>query len=58
MIAGGLTAALGIPGVLPIEGGWPLIVDGQFVGAIGISGATSQQDGVVAKAGADALQAQ
>jgi glc operon protein GlcG len=58
MIAGGRTAALGIPGVLPIEGGLPLIVDGQFVGAIGISGATSQQDGIVAKAGADALQAQ
>ena len=58
MIAGGRTAILGLPGVVPIEGGLPLIVDGQMVGAIGVSGATSQQDGVVAKAGADALQAQ
>ena len=57
-IAGGRTVLLKLPGALPIEGGLPLIVDGQIVGAIGISGATSQQDGVVAKAGADALQAQ
>ena len=52
MIAGGRTAALGLPGVVPIEGGLPLLVDGQVIGAIGVSGATSQQDGVVAKAGA------
>ncbi|MCX6145491.1 MAG: heme-binding protein [Ignavibacteriales bacterium] len=58
MVAGGRTAILGLPGVVPIEGGLPLIVDGQMVGAIGVSGATSQQDGVVAKAGAEALQAQ
>ena len=58
MIAGGRTALLGLPGAVPIEGGLPLIVNGQIVGAIGISGATSQQDGVVAKAGADAVQAQ
>ena len=57
-IAGGRTVLLKLPGALPIEGGLPLIVNGQIVGAIGISGATSQQDGVVAKAGADALQAQ
>ena len=58
MVAGGRSAILGLPGVVPIEGGLPLIVDGQMVGAIGVSGATSQQDGVVAKAGADALQSQ
>jgi glc operon protein GlcG len=54
-IAGGRTAILGIAQVLPLEGGVPLIFNGQIVGAIGVSGVTSQQDGVVAKAGADAL---
>jgi uncharacterized protein GlcG (DUF336 family) len=57
-IAGGRTVLLKLPGALPIEGGLPLIVDGQIVGAIGISGVTSQQDGIIAKAGADALQSQ
>ncbi len=54
-IAGGRTALLGINAVLPLEGGLPLVVNGQLVGAIGVSGVTSQQDGMVAKAGADAL---
>ncbi len=55
MVAGGRTAILRVPGVVPIEGGLPLIVDGQFIGAIGVSGGTSQQDGQVAKAGVEAL---
>lgn len=54
-IAGGRTAILGIEQVLPLEGGVPLVFNGQIVGAIGVSGVTSQQDGTVAKAGADAL---
>jgi uncharacterized protein GlcG (DUF336 family) len=37
----------------PLEGGIPIITDGKIVGAIGVSGATSAQDGQVAKAGAD-----
>jgi glc operon protein GlcG len=54
-IAGGRTAILGIEQVLPLEGGVPLVFNGQIVGAIGVSGVTSQQDGIVAKAGADSL---
>jgi glc operon protein GlcG len=54
-VAGGRTAILKLAGAIPVEGGLPLIVDGKIVGAIGCSGGTSQQDGVVAKAGADAL---
>jgi len=54
-IAGGRTAILGIEQLLPLEGGVPLVFGGQIVGAIGVSGVTSQQDGQVAKAGADAL---
>lgn len=51
---GGRNVILALP-IIPIEGGLPLIVDGKVVGAIGVSGVTSQQDGQVAKAGADAL---
>ncbi len=46
----------GLRGAVPVEGGLPLLIDGKIVGAIGVSGGTSQQDGVVAKAGADTLK--
>jgi glc operon protein GlcG len=42
-----------LPGAVPVEGGLPLIVDGQLIGAIGVSGMPSDKDGIVAKAGAD-----
>ena len=45
-----------LEGAIPIEGGLPLLMDGKIVGAIGVSGGTSQQDGVAAKAGADTLK--
>jgi uncharacterized protein GlcG (DUF336 family) len=54
-LAGGRQAILGLPDVVPVEGGIPLIIDGRVVGAIGVSGVTSQQDGVCAQAGVDAL---
>ena len=47
---------LRLEGALPIEGGVPLVVDGKIVGAIGLSGGTSAQDGQCAKAGADAVK--
>jgi glc operon protein GlcG len=47
---------LGIEGAVPLEGGLPLVVDGKIIGAIGLSGASSDQDGQCAKAGADAVQ--
>jgi len=47
---------LKLAGATPVEGGLPLIVDGKLVGAIGVSGVTSQQDNQIAKAGADALK--
>ena len=43
-------------GAVAIEGGLPLLMDGKIVGAIGVSGGTSQQDGVAAKAGADTVK--
>ena len=39
-----------------VEGGLPLTIDGKIIGAIGVSGVASDQDGVVAKAGVDALK--
>lgn len=39
----------------PLRGGLPLLVDGQCVGAIGISNGTEEQDVDVARAGASAL---
>ncbi len=44
------------PGILPIEGGLPLVVVGKIVGAIGVSGVTSAQDGQIAAAGVAALK--
>jgi uncharacterized protein GlcG (DUF336 family) len=45
---------LGLQGAIPVEGGVPIVVDGKIVGAIGVSGGTSPQDGQCARAGADA----
>jgi glc operon protein GlcG len=47
---------LSLKGVVAIEGGIPLMMDGKIVGAIGVSGATSAQDAQCAKAGADVLK--
>lgn len=40
---------------LPIEGGVPIIVDGQVIGAVGVSGGTAAQDAQVATVGIAAL---
>jgi uncharacterized protein GlcG (DUF336 family) len=55
--AGAGTRALNLRGASSVEGGLPLPVDGKIVGGIGVSGVASDQDGVVAKAGADSLLA-
>ncbi|OAI22703.1 hypothetical protein A1351_03295 [Methylosinus sp. R-45379] len=54
-VAGGRVALLSLPNVTPLEGGVPLVYKGEIIGAIGVSGATSQQDAQVAKIGADTL---
>jgi glc operon protein GlcG len=46
---------LKIGDAVPVEGGVPLAVAGQIVGAIGVSGGTSEQDGQCARAAADSL---
>ncbi len=54
-VAEGRQGYLAMPGMLPIEGGVPLIYQGEIVGAIGISGVKSNEDGQIAAAGAAAL---
>jgi glc operon protein GlcG len=44
--------------ISPFEGGLPIIHEGTVVAAIGVSGVTPQQDGIVAQAGVDALTAE
>ena len=47
---------LRLSGASPLEGGIPIVMDGKIVGAVGVSGVTSEQDAQIAKAGADALK--
>ena len=55
-VAGGRTVMLAIEGITPLEGGVPVMLDGRVIGAVGVSGVTSQQDAQVAQAGAAALK--
>lgn len=57
VVASGKVNYLRLTGSIPLEGGLPLVIDGKVVGAIGVSGGTSQQDGMCAKAGTDSLAA-
>ena len=43
---------LALKGAVPVEGGIPLVADGKIVGAIGVSGDSSDHDGQCATAGA------
>ena len=53
---GGGAGLLSIPGIVPLEGGLPVTVDGKVIGAIAASGAPSGAlDAQIAQAGLDAL---
>ena len=46
-----------VPGIVTFEGGLPIKTgSGEHIGAIGVSGATAEQDGVCAQAGLDAVK--
>jgi len=45
-----------LQGAVPVEGGVPIIADGKIIGAIGVSGANSDQDGQCAVAGAGVIK--
>src|SRR5260370_3490401 len=47
---------LGLEGAVPLEGGIPIVMDGKIVGAIGVSGDSSDHSGICATASADAFK--
>ena len=53
----GRTTLLSIPDGLPLDGGVPLIVGGEVVGAVGVSGVSDELDGDAAREGAAFLEA-
>lgn len=54
-LLGGRQAILSLPGAMPVDGGIPIISNGEMIGAIGVSGVQADQDGIIAQAGADAV---
>jgi uncharacterized protein GlcG (DUF336 family) len=57
LAAGGVgLRLLSLDGAVPVEGGIPLIQDGRLIGAIGVSGGTSEQDGQCAAVGAGIIK--
>ena len=55
LIKDGRTGMLNMPGILPVQGGLPIVTEGTCVGGIGVSGVQSHQDDQIAQAGIDAL---
>lgn len=55
-IKGGRISMLGMPGVTPVQGGLPIVIDGACIGAVGVSGVQSHEDEQIAKAGIDTLE--
>ena len=47
---------LNLSGASMLEGGIPIVVEGKVVGAVGVSGVTSQQDAQIGQAGIDTLK--
>ena len=55
VVKGGRTAFLSVSEFTTLEGGVPIVVAGQCVGAIGVSGVRSDQDAQIATAGVQAI---
>jgi glc operon protein GlcG len=55
-LVGGRQAVLALPGFMPVEGGIPIMSGTELIGAIGVSGVQSTQDGIVAAAGVAAAK--
>jgi len=55
IVKGGRTEMIKMPGILPVQGGMPIVADGTCIGAVGVSGVQSDQDEQIAQAGIDAL---
>ena len=55
MISGGRTAFLAVRDFTPLQGGLPIVVDGQVIGGVGVSGVLSSQDEQIAQAAVSCL---
>jgi uncharacterized protein GlcG (DUF336 family) len=53
----GRLVMLRMPGVTPVQGGLPIVVDGECIGAVGVSGVQSHEDEQIAKAAIAVLTA-
>jgi uncharacterized protein GlcG (DUF336 family) len=47
---------MALEGAVPVEGGVPLLSEGKIIGAIGVSGDSSDHDGICANAGAATIK--
>ena len=54
-IKAGRNSMLGMPGITPVQGGVPIVVEGVCVGAVGVSGVQSHEDEQICAAGIKAL---
>jgi len=54
-VKSGRTVMLKMPGILPVQGGVPILVEGTCVGSVGVSGVQSHEDEQIAQAGIDAV---
>jgi len=54
-IKAGRNSMLGMPGITPVQGGLPIIVEGICVGGVGVSGVQSHEDEQIAAAGIKVL---
>lgn len=55
MVNNGRVSALSMPGITFLEGGVPIVVEGETIGAVGVSGVKSVEDAQIAQAGIQAL---
>jgi glc operon protein GlcG len=55
-VTSGFTPLLSLQGTTAVEGGVPIVQDGKLVGAIGVSGANANEDGLIAAAGLAVLK--
>src|SRR5262245_59737590 len=49
-IAAGKQGFLAVEGIVPVQGGLPVVVEGKVIGAVGVSGVASAQDEQIAQA--------
>ena len=55
IVKSGRTAMMKMPGILPVQGGVPIVAEGVCIGAVGVSGVQSHEDELIAQAGIDAI---